>query len=272
MSQKRSSAIFDVITVGFVVLTVVVAGWVVLILNDPNTALNPFPPPTVAPALQLPTLTPSPTVTLTPTVTATPTASATPTATPTATATHTPTVTPSPTVTPTEVVAGAGGPPEVAPSATLTPPPLDDGSGVSIPASTDAPATSAPDTPFAAPTRSPFPFTAAAVRYEPNPGEEGCQWLSIAGTITGMDGAPLPGLAVEISGDNFRNVQFSGSAARWGNGGFEFNLGAAPRAATYTLRVLGPVGGPVSEVVYVETGNTCQRNVAIVDFTQNHPY
>jgi len=87
-----------------------------------------------------------------------------------------------------------------------------------------------------------------------------------------MDGAPLPGLAVEISGDNFRNVQFSGSAARWGNGGFEFNLGAAPRAATYTLRVLGPVGGPVSEVVYVETGNTCQRNVAIVDFTQNHPY
>ena len=77
--QPSGAGLLDVITVLFVVLTVGVIALVVLILANPNTRLNPFPPPTVAPVLALPTLTPSPTVTATPTASATPTATATPT-------------------------------------------------------------------------------------------------------------------------------------------------------------------------------------------------
>ncbi|MBN2306144.1 MAG: hypothetical protein JXQ72_16795, partial [Anaerolineae bacterium] len=249
------------------------AGWVVLIVNDPNTALNPFPPPTIAPALQLPTLTPSPTVTSTPTLTLTPTVTPTNTATTTPTPTATATYTPLPTITPTGVLAGVSDPASPVPPAppaepTLTPAvPLDDGSGGAI---SGDPAGAA--TPYQVPTRSPFPFTASVVQYQPHAGDEGCQWLSIAGRVIGLDGVPLPGLTIEINGDNFRNIQFSGSATQWGAGGFEFNLGAAPRTATYTLRVSEPTGGPVSELIYVDTGNTCQSNVAVVEFIQNHPY
>lgn len=258
--QARSSGIFDLITVIFLVLTVGMSGLMVLIINDPRTALNPFPPPTSVPTITLPTLTPSATITPTSTATGTATASGTPTDTPTATETPLPTITPTPTVSPTPVLPG------VEPQATPLPTAagLDDGSGTEI----EGPAR----TPYAAPTRSPLPFTASEIRYESNAGQDGCQWMSIAGTITGMDGEPLPALAVELSGENYRSVQFSGSALAWGAGGFEFQLGFTPHADAYTLRVLGPTGGSVSEAIDITTGDTCQTNVAIVDLIQNHPY
>jgi hypothetical protein len=276
MPQNRSTSLYDTITVLFLVLTVAVAAVMVLILNDPETPLNPFPPPTVPQVVQLPTYTPSltptltPTITLTPTVTGTPTITPTGTATTTATPTATPTASDTPTVTPTQVLASGNGqsptlPPEQLPTTAV---PLDDGSGETVPGAATLPA----DTPYAPPTRSPFPFTTQDVRYMPNPGDQGCQWLSIAGTVTGLVGEPLTGLAIQIEGENFRQVQFSGSAARWGESGFEFTLGAAPRTATYTLRVKSPTGGLLSELVVVDTGNICDTNVAFVEFVQNHPY
>jgi hypothetical protein len=270
MSQKSRSnaALFDAITVIFLVLSVGVLAASVLIINDPNIPLNPFPPPTVLQQVKLPTLTPSPTATSTATPTATPTATSTPTATFTPTDTPLPTDTPTPTVTNTPVLPGAQvqtQPPTVTQPSSAAP--LDDGSGGIVPGSG-----SALPTPVPAVTRAPFPFTASDVRYQANANNQGCQWLSIAGTVTDLTGKPLPGLAIELSGENFHNVQFSGSAARWGEAGFEFDLGTTPRAVTYTLRILGPTGGPVSDVIDVDTGSTCQSNVAVVDLIQNHPY
>jgi hypothetical protein len=261
----------DVITVIFLVLTVTVIAAVVLIINDPAIPLNPFPPPTVLPQINLPTLTPSATATATATATDTPTVTSTPTATFTPTDTPLPTSTPTPTITPTPVLPGAPvqtqPPTMVLTMALPTPAPLDDGSGSLVPGSGSDLPTSIP-----AATRSPFPFTASEVSYQANDTDQGCQWLSIAGRVTDLGGEPLSGMAIEINGPEFHNVQFSGSAAQWGDSGFEFNLGAAPRTTTYTLRVLGPTGGPVSDLIYVETGNTCQSNVAIVELIQNHPY
>jgi len=259
MSQNRSSGIYDLVTVLFVVLTVAVLGLVVLIMSNPNTPLNPLEPPTLPPLVMPPTLTLTMTPTATDTPTATPTETLTPTATYTPSITPTPTSTQTPTPSATQVLSGSSGQvPATQPSTNL-----DDGSGTGIPGSS---------TSFTVPTQSPFPFTADEVRYEANPGEAGCQWLSIAGQVIGLDGEPLPGLAVEINGENFHQVAFSGSASRMGTAGFEFNLGAAPRTETYTLRLLGATGGPISDSIYVETGNTCQRNVAVVEFIQNHAY
>jgi hypothetical protein len=263
-SSASKTTLFDVITVLFVILTVLVLGWGVLILNDPNMTLNPFPPPTVVPIIQPPTFTPSATVTNTPLPTETPTPTHTPTVTVTPTATAPPTDTPTATATATQVLSGVTTQPPAMSITALTP--IDDGSGGIVPGSETLGVS------VATATRSPFPFTASPARYEANTGDQACQWLSIAGTVTDLGGRALPGLAIEINGNGFHNVQFSGSAARWGESGFEFNLGAAPRTATYTLRVVGPTGGPISEVIYVETGNTCQRNIAIVDFVQNHSY
>ena len=261
---QRSTTLFDLLTLLFVVLTVGLIAAVVLINNNPNTPLNPFPPPTVPALLVLPTMTPTPTGTATATPTITPTPSDTPTATATPTASATPTETPTPTHTPTQVILAAPAATEP-PTASL----LDDGSGGAVPGSQGG----APNSPGENPaTQAPYPFTASEVRYEANDSDEGCRWLGIAGTVSGLEGDPLPGVAIEINGENFRQVLFSGSAPRWGSGGFEFTVGAAPRSAEYTLRLLGPTGGPISEVLTVETGNTCQSNVAIVEFTQNYPY
>lgn len=266
MAQRRSvwTGIFDAITILFVSLTVAVIALVVLLLDNPNSPLNPFPPPTVAPVLQLPTLTPSATPTATPTVTYTPSVTPTPTATFTPTDTPTPTPSATPTATPTQVIGGVPVPVQPSPGLpTATLPPLDDGSGGIVPGLGVGAPTFTP---------APFPFMAAPVRYQANRDAQGCQWLSIAGTISGLSGEPLPGLAVQLSGESFRSVRFSGSAERWGAAGFEFQVGAAPRPATFTLYVLGPAGTPVSETVTVETGTTCETNIAIVDFLQNRPY
>ena len=257
----------DIITVIFVVLTVGVIALVVLIIANPNTPINPLPPPTVAPVILLPTLTPSPTVTPTPTVTLTPTATPTATATSTATSTATPTATSTATPTPTQVMAGLQIQPPDTPAPTELPP-LDDGSGATVPG-TSGQGTRENVLP---PTRAPFPFTTKPVRYEANDNGQGCQWLSIAGTVTAMDGSPLVGLAVEIEGESFRSVRFSGSTDRWGASGFEFQVGAAPRPATFTLRLLDQANNPISDTITVDTGNTCQTNVTVVEFIQNHPY
>lgn len=268
MTRSKSHAVYDAITVIFVVLTVGLIGVMVLIISDPNTSLNPFPPPTIAPTVILPSLTPSQTPTATATGTATATPTDTPTITPTATETPLPTETPTPTGTPTQVIFGESSPiPQQPPPSTpeFGTPGLDDGSGLTISGPSAA-------KPAATATRAPFPFTAQPVRYSANTGPQGCQWMSIAGTVTGLDGGPRTDVAIEIDGEGFHNVQYSGSAAQWGAGGFEFNLGAAPRAGTYGLRLLGPTGGAISEVVTVETGSTCQSNVTIVEFVQNHAY
>ncbi|NDJ75933.1 MAG: hypothetical protein GYB65_06715 [Chloroflexi bacterium] len=159
--------------------------------------------------------------------------------TPTSTATITPTFEPS--LTPTPVLA---------PVVSLTPTPTTDATAVA------------------------WPFTASPAWYTMHTGAEGCQWLSIAGWVTDLNGQPLPDLAVEIASadDTFRMVVFSGSAAVWGPSGFEAVVGSAPRAATFTVRVLSPTGLAASEFVPVETGDTCQTNVAIVEFVQVRPY
>ncbi|MCC6800537.1 MAG: hypothetical protein IT325_10485 [Anaerolineae bacterium] len=267
MASRRNSPVYDLITVVFVVLTVAALGAFVLILADPQTAINPYPPPTIAARVVLPTATHTPTATDTPLPTGTPTATATPTATPTATETPTPTATATPTITPTPVLSGslsvlpAG---DLAVTSTIAP--LDDGSGGAIPGSVGG------TRPAGLPTRSPFPFDPRAVRYEANDNAQGCQWRSIAGTLTTLSGDPVVGLAIAIEGESFRQVAFSGSAERWGAGGFEFQLGTAPRADVYALQVVGPTGAAISPVVPVETASACDANIAIVDFVQNHAY
>jgi hypothetical protein len=263
--HNRASGLYDIITVIFVILTVLLIVEIVMIINDPETPLNPLPPKPQPTVYIPPTLIPTNTPTLTPTPTDTPTITPTPTISPTPTASATPTGTPTHTPSPTDVLFGQ--PSAIPQGINPTVAPLDDGSGTGIP-EVGGPGGDA----IPVPTRSAQPFIASEVQYQAYQGEESCQWLGIVGTVTGLDGAPALNLAVEVSGDNYRQVYFSGSAPQWGDSGFEFQVGNAPRSAIYTAQLLGPTGGAISDSVEIETGNTCQRNVAVVEFIQNHPY
>lgn len=177
-----------------------------------------------------------------------------------------PTPTATPTITPTPVLSGALSQLPAGDLAleTPTPAPLDDGSGGAIPGSVG----SGP----ALPTRSPFPFDPREVRYEANDNDQGCEWRGVAGTLTTLSGDPVVGLAIAVEGESFRQVVFSGSADRWGAGGFEIRVGTEPHADAYTLTVIGPSGAAISPDVTFETGSTCETNVAVLDLVQNHAY
>jgi hypothetical protein len=116
-----------------------------------------------------------------------------------------------------------------------------------------------------------FPFTLveAGVVYVPNGNGEGCNWSSIAGSVTDLQGQPLNGYEVHMRGENEEISVFSGSALTYGPGGFELPLSGAPLAAQYTVQLLNPSGAPVSDEYSVETRESCDENVAIVSFVQN---
>lgn len=245
-ASRRGYACADVITAIFLLLTVLSASITILLVANPDSPLNPLPVPTYPGLLVI--ATPWPTDTPTRTFTPEPaTNTPLPTFTPTASATRTPTSTATGTNTPVF--------------------------GAATSAATQA-ATLQPLPPSKQYTLSPFAFTVKPIEYRANTNKDGCQWQSIAGSVVDLSLKPVKGLAVKVMGSNgnIDDVTYSGTAQNFGEGGFEVFLGPAPREDRYTVQLLGRTGTPISEAVSIETRATCDQNVAIVSFVQNHAY
>ncbi len=128
-------------------------------------------------------------------------------------------------------------------------------------------------------TPAPFPFTLVENDpiHVPNANDQGCNWSSIAGSVTGLDGEALDGYRVQIIGDNFNQTVFTGAAAQiFGPGGYEMPISNVAQRAEFAVQLLTPEGIPISEVIYVETSDVCtaeaQENVTLVSFAQNREF
>lgn len=205
VERPRSSLLPNLVTILFLIATVVMLIVFVLIAIDPRTPLNPFPP-----------FTPMPIVVSTTPLPPTPTLPAT--------------QTPEPT----------GGP-----TATFTP----------LAAS-------------ALESDTQYPFTMIVNAPIPNGNGQGCNWSSIAGSVTDAGGAPLNGYKLRVTGDNLDETVTTGAALTYGAGGFELPLGQAPREAEYTVQLFSPDEQPLSSAYPVATYAECERNVSIVSFVQ----
>jgi len=108
------------------------------------------------------------------------------------------------------------------------------------------------------------------VLYAPNNNGTGCNWASIAGSVTDTDGLPLNNYGVQIRhvADNLDVKVFSGSALTFGPGGFELAIGGTPQAGEFVVQLFSPAGAPVSEEYTVMTRDTCEENVAVLRFVQ----
>ncbi len=116
----------------------------------------------------------------------------------------------------------------------------------------------------------PFAITDVGVLYTQNDNGRGCNWASIAGTVTARDGAPLDGYAVRIRDEEGQSERvFSGATRTFGPGGFELPLSGAPRISRYTVQLFSPQGAPLSDSYTVETRAECDSSVAIVSFMEN---
>ena len=170
--------------------------------------------------------------------------------TPTLTPTPAPTNTPRPTHTPSPV-------PSLAPTLTFTPVIVE---GVVSPTPTE-------DT-----TNYRFSLPGGRVIYITNPQARGaCQWSSIAGSVTNVDGSALNGYGVHVVGEVVDQTVATGSAPGFGPGGFEVALGSVARDAQFTAQLVDPQGAAVSPVYPVVTRSECDLNIAALRFVEDAP-
>jgi hypothetical protein len=211
MPHKRGIARQDAVTIFFLVATVVMAIYFVILWRDPWSPLNPLPP-----------------------------------------------ATPFVVVTATSPGTGLMN----APSTLVEGTPLAFETPTLIPLSVGTPPPAATALAF------PFALVDSGVLYAPNANGRGCNWSSIAGSVTGMKGEALNGYAIEITGDQIEEKVFSGTAQSYGAGGFELFLNGVPQQAQYTVRLFSPTGAPLSDKYPVVTSDQCEQNVAVVNFVQ----
>ena len=248
-----SARIFNLISLIFVILTVLVVIAGVGIMLSPGPA--PTPPPLVPTVASLPTLTatPTPTNTLVPTWTPTPIPSETPLPTntigptlpPTDVPSLTPSYTPSPSVTPTLVVSE-------------TPAPV-------VPTTSDAP--TEPPSPF------PFRLRNAQVAFTENfANTAGCQWEGFGGAVFDLGGQPLNGITIHVFGDDVDLYSSSGTNTLYGQGGWEIQIANEINTNIYYIELQSQGGTIISDTVQVTFPGSCDGNLAIVNFEQTRPF
>ncbi len=237
--KKQSALLWNVLTVVMLVVALCVGGVYLMIFINPNSGLNPFPPPALPEVAQLPSPTPTPKNLLPPTWTATVTLEPT--------ITNTPEPSKTPENTPENLVVEDDGAP-LPPQQELGDMPivLHDGSPQYIPASSFHP-------------------------------DQGCDWLGVAGQVIDINGAPVQGLLIEVGGKLNGNVvgnptilQATGLAKAYGEAGYEVQLAEEPLESNGTIwvQVIDQAGLPLSEKIYFYTFDSCEKNLVIIYFRQ----
>lgn len=143
-------------------------------------------------------------------------------------------------------------------------PPTATAEGTTAPTATFTPL--AIETTPAAETAFSFALVPAQPIYAPNANTEGCNWSSIAGTVTNSTGTALDGYRIRISGNGLDETVFSGAALTFGAGGFELFINGTAQEQTFTVQLLDPQREPLSPEYNVTTRAGCDENVAVLSF------
>lgn len=124
------------------------------------------------------------------------------------------------------------------------------------------------------PTRSPYPFTMdddSPTNTQNFANSAGCNWLGVAGQVFDLDKEPVSAGAYMISVlEPVASWTFTGSAPAYGLSGWEVYLGDEPKIATYRIQLFTPAGTPVSEAYEFATVDSCDQNLVLINFVQNH--
>ncbi len=218
-------------------LGTLVAGWVILqIYQDPTSALNPYPIPTMIPTLFIPTqkmpatLAPSLTITATlPLETLTPTSTFTP--------------------TPTSIAATPSGP-------------------FNQPTPTNTPRVNS----IYSFVLQAEPRAIDSSLFNP---ARGCEWMGVAGQAFDMKNSPLAlGIIVQVGGavdGKVLNItSLTGTAVQYGPAGYEVTLADKPVATqgAVWIRLLDQSGIAISDRIFINTTSDCTKNLIIVNFKQ----
>jgi hypothetical protein len=231
--KERPGMVWNILTILALMASLGVTAAFISIFRDPQSSFNPFPPPENI----LPTRGPTFTATNRPFLPATwtPTAPLPATYTPTPRQTSTPLFTEASYEFPTETPG-----PELTPGSKSFV--LDQGSPKALP----------------------------NIYHQ----EMGCNWSGVGGMVVDMRGGPVQGILVELGGTlSGKSVQMltittpNSLASRLD---FEFEIADKPVVSNKTLwlQLLDQAGLPLSEKVYFETYDDCEKNLIVVYFKQ----
>ena len=236
VEHRNLAWIWNLLTGIFLLGTLVVGGVILQIYQDPTSALNPYPVPTMIPTLFIPTQPIPPTLAPSATIT-----EAVPLLTPTPTLTFTPT--------PTAIAATQSGPIDLTtPSST---PRVDSIYSFALQAE---------------------PRAIDSSLFNP---ARGCEWMGVAGQAFDMKNSPLPlGIIVQVGGvidGKVLNItSLTGTATQYGPAGYEVTLANKPVAAkgAVWIRLLDQSGFAISDRIFIDTTSDCTKNLVIVNFKQ----
>lgn len=104
--------------------------------------------------------------------------------------------------------------------------------------------------------------------------EHTCNWMGVAGQAFDIQGRPIPGITVQVSGPlHGKTIQFlsmTGSALSYGEGGYEIFLDDKPEdtMGEFDIRLVDQLGRGLSPRYSFNTYNSCEKNLAIINFKQ----
>jgi len=236
-STDRSGIVWNILTILVLLSTACVGVVFLMVFLNPNVGFNPFPPPSLPSRMELDTPTATPKDVLPPTWT------------PTVTLAPTQTHTPGPTETPQPTQEGAAEEPS-------------------------------PTTGQEEPSDMPVLLHEGSPQYIPATSfhpDLGCKWLGVVGQVVNINGAPVQGLLIEVGGTldgeqigNPTILQATGLAKAYGDAGYEVKLADEPTDSQGTLwiQVIDQAALPISEKIYFDTFDDCQKNLIIIYFKQ----
>lgn len=236
-TRKVSALVWNTLTVIILLVAACVTMAFFSLFFNPYSAFNPFPPPTLPARAEMPTITPTPRGVLP--------------------STWTPGPTKEPTQTP-------------APRPTSTPLPSETPFSLFTPTSTPTETLTLSSMPYSVAAGSPVAISSATFH-----AEAGCNWMGVAGQVLDVSGAPVStGVVIQLSGvfgGEFIDItSLTGIAPQYGQSGYELTLSDKPVASNNTLwvQLLDQAGAPLSEKIYFETFEDCNRNLVFINFKQ----
>jgi hypothetical protein len=105
--------------------------------------------------------------------------------------------------------------------------------------------------------------------------ELGCNFLGVAGQVFDVNGTPVNGLRIHITGmlagNPISELGVTGAATQYGTGSYyEIQLADAPTVSEGTLQiaVLDESDQPISPLVTFSTTDSCQQNLILINFSE----
>lgn len=121
---------------------------------------------------------------------------------------------------------------------------------------------------------APAPIDASILKPDLQSSDGTCNWMGVGGQVLDLQGSPYTGVGIQLGGQqNGRTIlltSLTGTALQYGPAGYEFKISDEPYATVnnFWLRLVDQANLPLSERIYFDTYDSCDKNLIIINLKQ----